>query len=77
MTKKVTSSVRTIDGLGHYCTNGKVQSISRYRLENDYCVDGRRVSVKDTGEVNRAQPGDIERIYAFEWAKYQEYLKWT
>ena len=27
--------------------------------------------------LNHAQSGDVERIYAFEWAKYQEYLKWT
>jgi hypothetical protein len=64
-------------GLGHYCTEGKVQFISRYRGENDYCVDGRRVQVSDSGEVGHAQAGDLERIYAFEWAKYQEYLQWT
>lgn len=63
-------------GIGHYCTEGKVQFISRYRLENDYCVDGRRVRVSDAGEVHHAQPGDLERIYAFEWAKYQDYLEW-
>ena len=61
---------------GHYCTEGRVQFISRYRLSNDYCVDGRRVSVSDNGETNHAQAGDLERIYQFEWAKYQEYLIW-
>ena len=63
-------------GLDHYCGEGKVLFISRYRLSNDYCVDGRRVSVSDEGEVNHALPGDLERIYAFELAKHQEYLRW-
>jgi hypothetical protein len=64
-------------GLGHYCGEGKVLFISRYRGSNDYCVDGRRVAVSDDGHVHNAQEGDVQRIYTFEFAKYQEYLKWT
>jgi hypothetical protein len=63
-------------GLGHYCTEGKVQFISRYRETNDYCVDGRRVSIGDDGHVRHAQDGDVQRIYAFELAKHEEYLRW-
>jgi hypothetical protein len=63
-------------GLGHYCGEGKVLFISRYRLANDYCVDGRRVNVTDDGEVHNALPGDLRRIYDFEFAKHQEYLRW-
>ena len=63
-------------GLGHYCSEGKVQFISRYRLSNDYCIDGRRVTVDDEGRTNHAQDGDLQRIYAFELAKHEEYLRW-
>jgi hypothetical protein len=63
-------------GLGHYCTLGKVQFISRYQETNDYCVDGRRVSVTDAGDVHHDEEGDIARIYAFELSKHQEYLRW-
>jgi hypothetical protein len=63
-------------GLGHYCTEGKVQFISRYRSTNDYCVDGRRVSVTDSGEIYHALAGDVERIYHFELVKHEEYLRW-
>ena len=60
---------------GHVCGN-RVQFISRYRNENDYCVDGRRVSIHDDGTVRRAEGSDLERIRLFELGKYAEYIRW-
>lgn len=60
---------------GHVCGD-RVQFISRYRCENDYCVSGRRVSITDDGQVRRALHGDIERIRLFELDRYAEYLRW-
>lgn len=63
---------------GHYCGSGRVQFISRYRGENDYCVDGRRISVSDDGKVNwhceDQSPNDVERIRLYELAKYADYI---
>jgi len=61
---------------GHYCMPGSVRFISRYRLVNDYCVGGKRVSVNDNGEVSaNATNEDLQAILAFECAKYEAYVK--
>lgn len=62
---------------GHYCSEGSVQFISRYRFVNDYCVGGKRVSVDDTGHVSaNATNEDLQAILSFERARYSEYLEW-
>lgn len=53
-------------GSFHFCAQGRVGFISRYRDENDYCIDGRRVTLRDDGSTHHAQIGDVERICQFE-----------
>lgn len=61
---------------GHVCSEYRIQFISRYRGENDYCVSGRRVGVSDNGKTRYAQPGDVDKIRLFELDKYAQYLQW-
>lgn len=61
---------------GHVCGPG-VKFISRYRDENDYCVDGRRIRVCDTGRVSpNASAADVDAIFMHELERYGAYLEW-
>jgi hypothetical protein len=60
---------------GHVCGLNRVQFISRYRDENDYCVNGTRVSLTDSGEFN-GTPEQAEAVRLFELHRYAEYLVW-
>jgi len=62
---------------GHVCSyNGEVQFISRYHDQNDYCVEGRRVTIGDDGTTRHAESGDVEKIRLFELERYADYLRW-
>ena len=61
---------------GHICQRGKVQFISRYRDQNDYCVSGDRVRIYDNGEVRYGTPAQVAAIRQFELEKYAEYCRW-
>jgi len=63
--------------LGHVCGLSKVQFISRYREQNDYCVNGSRVSLNDSGEfgyyATEEEKGAV-RLFLLE--EYADYLRW-
>jgi hypothetical protein len=61
---------------GHVCDiwTGRVQFISRYRFENDYCVGGKRVSVSDNGTTRNGTTDDIEKIRQFETEREAGFL---
>jgi hypothetical protein len=66
---------------GHVCSVGTVQFISRYRDANDYCVDGRRITVRDDGHAptfgHEAVALElVERIWLWELERYAAYLRW-
>lgn len=64
---------------GHVCGYGKVQFISRYCGENDYCVDGIRIGISDDGFVHwhGQTPSQeiVDRILLFELDEYSEYIR--
>lgn len=66
---------------GHVCDTwgGRVQFISRYRDENDYCIGGHRVTLCDDGTL-RAYSGvtEAERValHNFLLNEYADYLRW-
>lgn len=66
--------------LGHYCTPGKVQFISRYKDENDYCIGGRRTTLSDAGKVwqggNVPSNEDMTLLWLFLLDEYAAYLQW-
>lgn len=60
---------------GHYCSG--VKFISRYHDTNDYCVNGRRVSLTDSGWFSDASSTEErEAIRLFLLNEYADYLKW-
>lgn len=58
----------------HY-PNGDVFFISRYREQNDYCIDGRRVRLLDDGTTN-ATSEERRKLGIFLLREYAEYAKW-
>lgn len=58
---------------GHYCAG--VKFISRYCLENDYCINGTRVHLRDTGEFNGTKE-QLDAVFLYELQKYACYLDW-
>jgi len=60
---------------GHHCS-GSVQFISRYRGENDYCLEGRRIVISDAGMIRRGTAVDAKKVLLYELAKYAKYVKW-
>lgn len=62
------------NGSFHFCSKNGVAFISRYHDTNDYCVDGRRVTLRDDGSMQSEQKDDRNRIRQFEQAKYELYV---
>jgi hypothetical protein len=67
-------------GSGHYCAEGNVKFISRYRGENDYCISGRRTTLTDAGQIRQCcrEPSkeDLTLLYLFLLDEYAGYLQW-
>jgi hypothetical protein len=65
--------------MGHVCSIGTVHFMSRYRFENDYCVDGARIGIHDDGTVkwhgHTPSQEILDRILIFELERYAEYLR--
>jgi hypothetical protein len=60
---------------GHTCGR-RVQFISRYRTQQDYCIDGVRFTVFDNGEVYRypgVSPEDLQRLSHYLLSEYANY----
>ena len=60
---------------GHYCRAGVVRFISRYRGENDYCVGGRRITLREDGSSNATET-EAPLLAAFIRAERQSYEAW-
>lgn len=60
---------------GHVCGLKPVQFISRYRDQNDYCVNGVRVTLSDNGEWMRGTPEEREKVRLFALDSYADYLR--
>jgi hypothetical protein len=59
------------------CSCYGVHFISRYRMANDYCIDGKRVTVTDGEQVVRhANDLDVKRLENFLLDRYAKYLVW-
>jgi hypothetical protein len=58
-----------------------VQFICRYRDENDYCIDGRRIIVYDDGRVrNRdrlpVSAEEVQQLRTYLLDEYAAYCRW-
>lgn len=58
------------------CYDHGTRFISRYRDQNDYCVDGTRVTLYDSGEFH-GSPAQARAVLLFELSKYTEYIAWN
>lgn len=60
---------------GHICGARPVQAISRYRDQNDYCIEGHRVTLYDDGQCTGTQE-QRRALALFLLDEYAEYLHW-
>ena len=63
----------------HFC-GPTVQFILRYKDQNDYCLNGKRLTVYDSGLVRKTcEPvtvAELNALRAYFAAEYVDYVKW-
>jgi hypothetical protein len=75
MNRNYGSDMRPVCGYDP-CPCRGVHFVSRYKQETDYCIDGKRIVVKDGGEIRSAAPLQLEKLIAYFADERAKYLVW-
>jgi len=57
------------------CPCWGIHFISGYKDESDYCIDGKRVTLRDDGLIWRATKSEALRLQSFLLEDYADYLR--